>query len=189
MVGCYQRVTVLRFSVRALALRLAIAWRLTTPNCLKSCRFGKRCLTLDLRGFLRYHHLAAVFVAWVATRLLCLSSAVRTCCSACWLAPMAIPPVLSLIRTSWSLKFLGLLDNTWRYGYRSPPHHLVSSWCVSTWLHRFQRATWSGEIGWIAGEFRTYWSVVLPLMKPALATWLSFSSFSSGTCSCSLSWC
>lgn len=83
---------------------------------------------------------------------------------------MMIPPVLSLIPYFLVVQFLGLLDNhvavwlpftTTPFGIFLVRQHVVSS--VPKEL--LEAAKLDG-----AGEFRTYWSVVLPLMKPALAT-------------------
>ncbi|MDC5852632.1 carbohydrate ABC transporter permease [Vibrio europaeus] len=83
---------------------------------------------------------------------------------------MMIPPVLSLIPYFMIVKFLGLLDNhlavwlpftTTPFGIFLMRQHVVAS--VPKEL--LEAAKLDG-----AGEFRTYWSVVLPLMKSALAT-------------------
>ncbi|WCP66272.1 carbohydrate ABC transporter permease [Vibrio tubiashii] len=83
---------------------------------------------------------------------------------------MMIPPVLSLIPYFMIVKFLGLLDNhlavwlpftTTPFGIFLMRQHVVAS--VPKEL--LEAAKLDG-----AGEFRTYWNVVLPLMKPALAT-------------------
>jgi multiple sugar transport system permease protein len=83
---------------------------------------------------------------------------------------MMIPPVLSLIPYFLIVQFLGLLDNhiavwlpftTTPFGIFLVRQHVVSS--IPKEL--LEAAKLDG-----AGEFRTYWSVVLPLMKPALAT-------------------
>lgn len=83
---------------------------------------------------------------------------------------MMIPPVLSLIPYFMIVKFLGLLDNhvavwlpftTTPFGIFLIRQHVVAS--VPKEL--LEAAKLDG-----AGELRTYWSVVLPLMKPALAT-------------------
>ncbi|MEZ8946235.1 carbohydrate ABC transporter permease [Vibrio sp. 10N.247.311.12] len=83
---------------------------------------------------------------------------------------MAIPPVLSLIPYFMTVKFLGLLDNhmavwlpftTTPFGIFLMRQHVIAS--IPKEL--LEAAKLDG-----AGEFRTYWSVVLPLMKPALAT-------------------
>ncbi|WP_413701100.1 carbohydrate ABC transporter permease [Psychromonas sp. KJ10-10] len=83
---------------------------------------------------------------------------------------MMIPPVLSLIPYFLIVQFLGLLDNhiavwlpftTTPFGIFLIRQHVVSS--IPKEL--LEVAKLDG-----AGEFRTYWSVVLPLMKPALAT-------------------
>ncbi|USD65838.1 carbohydrate ABC transporter permease [Vibrio sp. SCSIO 43136] len=83
---------------------------------------------------------------------------------------MMIPPVLSLIPYFMIVKFLGLMDNhlavwlpftTTPFGIFLMRQHVVAS--VPKEL--LEAAKLDG-----AGEFRTYWSVVLPLMKPALAT-------------------
>ncbi len=83
---------------------------------------------------------------------------------------MMIPPVLSLIPYFMIVKFLGLLDNhiavwlpftTTPFGIFLMRQHVVAS--IPKEL--LEASKMDG-----AGEFRTYWSVVLPLMKPALAT-------------------
>ncbi len=83
---------------------------------------------------------------------------------------MMIPPVLSLIPYFMIVKFLGLLDNhmavwlpftTTPFGIFLMRQHVVAS--IPKEL--LEAAKLDG-----AGEFRAYWSVVLPLMKPALAT-------------------
>ncbi|MCW8334846.1 carbohydrate ABC transporter permease [Vibrio paucivorans] len=83
---------------------------------------------------------------------------------------MAIPPVLGLIPYFMIVKFLGLLDNhvavwlpftTTPFGIFLMRQHVIAS--IPKEL--LEAAKLDG-----AGEFRTYWSVVLPLMKPALAT-------------------
>ncbi|MBY6196039.1 carbohydrate ABC transporter permease [Vibrio hangzhouensis] len=83
---------------------------------------------------------------------------------------MMIPPVLSLIPYFMIVKFLGLLDNhvavwlpftTTPFGIFLMRQHVVAS--IPREL--LEAAKLDG-----AGELRTYWSVVLPLMKPALAT-------------------
>lgn len=83
---------------------------------------------------------------------------------------MMIPPVLSLIPYFLIVQFLGLLDNhiavwlpftTTPFGIFLMRQHVIAS--VPKEL--LEAAKLDG-----AGEFRTYWSVVLPLMKPALAT-------------------
>ncbi|ASA57390.1 carbohydrate ABC transporter permease [Vibrio gazogenes] len=83
---------------------------------------------------------------------------------------MMIPPVLSLIPYFMIIKFLGLLDNhiavwlpftTTPFGIFLMRQHIVAS--VPKEL--LEAAKLDG-----AGQLRTYWSVVLPLMKPALAT-------------------
>ncbi|GLQ75952.1 sugar ABC transporter permease [Vibrio sp. vnigr-6D03] len=83
---------------------------------------------------------------------------------------MMIPPVLSLIPYFMIVKFLGLIDNhmavwlpftTTPFGIFLMRQHVVAS--IPKEL--LEAAKLDG-----AGEFRTYWSVVLPLMKPALAT-------------------
>ncbi|CCN68757.1 carbohydrate ABC transporter permease [Vibrio nigripulchritudo] len=83
---------------------------------------------------------------------------------------MMIPPVLSLIPYFMIVKFLGLLDNhvavwlpftTTPFGIFLMRQHVVAS--IPKEL--LEAAKLDG-----AGEFRTYWSVVLSLMKPALAT-------------------
>lgn len=83
---------------------------------------------------------------------------------------MMIPPVLSIIPYYLTVQFLGLLDNTvavWLpftatpFGIFLMRQHIVAS--IPREL--LEAAKLDG-----AGEFRTYWSVVLPLLKPALAT-------------------
>lgn len=83
---------------------------------------------------------------------------------------MMIPPVLSIIPYYLTVQFLGLLDNhlaVWLpftatpFGIFLMRQHIVAS--VPREL--LEAAKLDG-----AGEFRTYWSVVLPLLKPALAT-------------------
>ncbi len=83
---------------------------------------------------------------------------------------MMIPPVLSLIPYFMIVKFLGLLDNhmavwlpftTTPFGIFLMRQHVVAS--IPKEL--LEAAKLDG-----AGEFRTYFSVVLPLLKPALAT-------------------
>ncbi|MGX9419376.1 carbohydrate ABC transporter permease [Vibrio sp. WJH972] len=83
---------------------------------------------------------------------------------------MMIPPVLSLIPYFMIVKFLGLMDNHMAvllpftatpFGIFLMRQHVVAS--IPKEL--LEAAKLDG-----AGEFRTYWSVVLPLMKPALAT-------------------
>lgn len=83
---------------------------------------------------------------------------------------MMIPPVLSLIPYFMIVKFLGLLDNpmavwlpftTTPFGIFLMRQHVKAS--IPKEL--LEASKLDG-----AGEFRTYWSVVLPLMKPALAT-------------------
>lgn len=83
---------------------------------------------------------------------------------------MMIPPVLSLIPYFMIVKFLGLLDNhmavwlpftTTPFGIFLMRQHVIAS--IPKEL--LEAAKLDG-----AGELRTYWSVVLPLMKPALAT-------------------
>ncbi|TVO32971.1 carbohydrate ABC transporter permease [Vibrio algivorus] len=83
---------------------------------------------------------------------------------------MMIPPVLSIIPYYLTVQFLGLLDNhlaVWLpftatpFGIFLIRQHIVAS--VPREL--LEAAKLDG-----AGEFRTYWSVVLPLLKPALAT-------------------
>lgn len=83
---------------------------------------------------------------------------------------MMIPPVLSLIPYFMIVKFLGLLDNhlaVWLpftatpFGIFLMRQHVIAS--IPKEL--LEAAKLDG-----AGELRTYWSVVLPLMKPALAT-------------------
>ena len=83
---------------------------------------------------------------------------------------MMIPPVLSLIPYFLIIQFLGLLDNhvavwlpftTIPFGIFLVRQHVVASMPKEL----LEAAKLDG-----AGEFRTYWSVVLPLMKPALAT-------------------
>lgn len=85
-------------------------------------------------------------------------------------ASMMIPPVLSLIPYFMIVKFLGLMDNhmaVWLpftatpFGIFLMRQHVMAS--IPKEL--LEAAKLDG-----AGEFRTYWSVVLPLMKPALAT-------------------
>lgn len=85
-------------------------------------------------------------------------------------ASMMIPPVLSLIPYFMIVKFLGLMDNhmavwlpftTTPFGIFLMRQHVMAS--IPKEL--LEAAKLDG-----AGEFRTYWSVVLPLMKPALAT-------------------
>ncbi|WP_105903174.1 carbohydrate ABC transporter permease [Vibrio gangliei] len=83
---------------------------------------------------------------------------------------MMIPPVLSIIPYYLTVQFLGLLDNhvsVWLpftatpFGIFLMRQHIIAS--VPREL--LEAAKLDG-----AGEFRTYWSVVLPLLKPALAT-------------------
>ena len=83
---------------------------------------------------------------------------------------MMIPPVLSLIPYFMIVKFLGLLDNhlaVWLpftatpFGIFLMRQHVVAS--IPEAL--LEAAKLDG-----ASEFRTYWSVALPLMRPALAT-------------------
>ena len=83
---------------------------------------------------------------------------------------MMIPPVLSIIPYYLTVQFLGLLDNhlaVWLpftatpFGIFLMRQHIVAS--IPREL--LEAAKLDG-----AGEFRTYWSVVLPLLKPALAT-------------------
>ncbi|MBD1573732.1 carbohydrate ABC transporter permease [Vibrio sp. S17_S38] len=83
---------------------------------------------------------------------------------------MMIPPVLSIIPYYLTVQFLGLLDNTiavWLpftatpFGIFLMRQHIIAS--IPREL--LEAAKLDG-----AGEFRTYWSVVLPLLKPALAT-------------------
>ena len=85
-------------------------------------------------------------------------------------ASMMIPPVLSLIPYFMIVKFLGLMDNhmavwlpftTTPFGIFLMRQHVMAS--IPKEL--LEAAKLDG-----AGEFHTYWSVVLPLMKPALAT-------------------
>lgn len=85
-------------------------------------------------------------------------------------ASMMIPPVLSLIPYFMIVKFLGLMDNhmavwlpftTTPFGIFLMRQHVMAS--IPKEL--LEAAKLDG-----AREFRTYWSVVLPLMKPALAT-------------------
>jgi len=83
---------------------------------------------------------------------------------------MMIPPVLSLIPYFMIVKFLGLMDNhiavwlpftTTPFGIFLMRQHVIAS--VPKEL--LEASKLDG-----AGELRTYWSVVLPLMKSALAT-------------------
>lgn len=83
---------------------------------------------------------------------------------------MMIPPVLSLIPYFMIVKFLGLMDNhaavwlpftTTPFGIFLMRQHVIAS--IPKEL--LEASKLDG-----AGELRTYWSVVLPLMKPALAT-------------------
>lgn len=83
---------------------------------------------------------------------------------------MMIPPALSLIPYFLIVQFLGLLDNhiavwlpftTLPFGIFLVRQHVVAS--IPKEL--LEAAKLDG-----AGEYRTYWSVVLPLLKPALAT-------------------
>lgn len=83
---------------------------------------------------------------------------------------MMIPPVLSLIPYFMIIKFIGLLDNhiavwlpftTTPFGIFLMRQHVVAS--IPKEL--LEAAKLDG-----AGQLRTYWSVVLPLMNPALAT-------------------
>lgn len=83
---------------------------------------------------------------------------------------MMIPPVLSLIPYFMIVKFLGLMNHhiaiwlpvtTTPFGIFLMRQHVVAS--IPKEL--LEAAKLDG-----AGEFKTYWSVVLPLMKPALAT-------------------
>ncbi|MDV7103057.1 carbohydrate ABC transporter permease [Vibrio sp. TH_r3] len=83
---------------------------------------------------------------------------------------MMIPPVLSLIPYFMIVKFLGLMDNhmavwlpftTTPFGIFLMRQHVIAS--IPKEL--LEASKLDG-----AGEFRTYWSVVLPLMKSALAT-------------------
>ena len=83
---------------------------------------------------------------------------------------MMIPPVLSLIPYFMIIKFIGLLDNpiavwlpftTTPFGIFLMRQHVVAS--IPKEL--LEAAKLDG-----ASQLRTYWSVVLPLMKPALAT-------------------
>jgi multiple sugar transport system permease protein len=83
---------------------------------------------------------------------------------------MMIPPALSLIPFYLIIEFLGLRDNhlaVWLpftatpFGIFLMRQHVIAS--IPKEL--LEAAKLDG-----AGEFRTYWSVVLPLMKPALAT-------------------
>ncbi len=83
---------------------------------------------------------------------------------------MMIPPALSLIPYFLIVQFLGLIDNhvavwlpftTLPFGIFLVRQHVVAS--IPKEL--LEAAKLDG-----AGEYRTYWSVVLPLLKPALAT-------------------
>lgn len=83
---------------------------------------------------------------------------------------MMIPPVLSLIPYFMIVKFLGLMDNhmavwlpftTTPFGIFLMRQHVIAS--IPKEL--LEASKLDG-----AGEFRTYWSVVLPLMRSALAT-------------------
>lgn len=83
---------------------------------------------------------------------------------------MMVPPVLSLIPYYLTIKFLGLLDThtaVWLPFTATPFGIFLMRQYVkaSVPTELLEAARLDG-----AGEFRTYWSVVLPLLKPALAT-------------------
>lgn len=83
---------------------------------------------------------------------------------------MMVPPVLSLIPYYLTIKFLGLLDThtaVWLPFTATPLGIFLMRQYVKSSVPQelLEAARLDG-----AGEFRTYWSVVLPLLKPALAT-------------------
>ena len=86
------------------------------------------------------------------------------------LATMMIPPVVGLIPFYIIIKLLGLLDTltaVW-LPFTATPFgiFLVRQYVVSSIPRELLEAAKLDG----AGEFRTYWSVVLPLLKPSLAT-------------------
>jgi multiple sugar transport system permease protein len=86
------------------------------------------------------------------------------------LATMMIPPVVGLIPFYLIVKMLGLLDtltSVW-LPFTATPFgiFLVRQYVVSSIPKELLEAAKLDG----AGEFRTYWSVVLPLLKPSLAT-------------------
>ncbi|MCX6130406.1 MAG: carbohydrate ABC transporter permease [Proteobacteria bacterium] len=86
------------------------------------------------------------------------------------LATMMIPPVVGLIPFYLIVKMLGLLDtlsSVW-LPFTATPFgiFLIRQYVVSSIPKELLEAAKLDG----AGEFRTYWSVVLPLLKPSLAT-------------------
>jgi multiple sugar transport system permease protein len=86
------------------------------------------------------------------------------------LATMMIPPVVGLIPFYLIIKMLGLLDTltaVWLPFTATPFGIFLVRQYVSSSVPKelLEAARLDG-----AGELRTYWSVVLPLLKPALAT-------------------
>lgn len=83
---------------------------------------------------------------------------------------MMIPPVVGLIPFFLIIKFLGLLDThtaVWLPYTATPLGIFMVRQYVTSSIPKdlLEAAQLDG-----AGEFRTYWSVVLPLLRPSLAT-------------------
>ncbi|WP_432463960.1 carbohydrate ABC transporter permease [Agarivorans sp. QJM3NY_33] len=83
---------------------------------------------------------------------------------------MMVPPVVGIIPYFLTIKFLGLLDThvaIW-LPFTATPFciFMVRQYVVASIPKELLEAAKLDG----AGEFRTYWSVVLPLMRPALAT-------------------
>lgn len=86
------------------------------------------------------------------------------------MATMMIPPVVGLIPFYVIIKFLGLLDShvaVWLPFTATPLGIFMVKQYVESSIptNLLEAARLDG-----AGEFRIYWSVVLPLLKPCLAT-------------------
>ena len=86
------------------------------------------------------------------------------------IASMMVPPVLTLIPFFLTVKFLGLLDTDlaiWLPGVANAfGIFLIRQYMVSSISRDLLDAAKVDG----ASDFRIYWSVVLPLIKPALAT-------------------
>ncbi len=86
------------------------------------------------------------------------------------IASMMVPPVLMLIPSFLTIKFLGILDTPFALWFPGVANafgiFLIRQYMLNT-INRdlLDAAKVDG-----ASDFRIYWSVVLPLIKPALAT-------------------
>jgi multiple sugar transport system permease protein len=86
------------------------------------------------------------------------------------IASMMVPPILTIIPSFLTIKFLGILDTHFALWFPGVANafgiFLIRQYMVNSITRDLLDAAKVDG----ASDFRIYWSVVLPLIKPALAT-------------------